>query len=186
MRAITIQAMKKILLPLMVIFCAAVTVAAQTTQTQAPAAPAVHCPPTTTLDELIAAIDSSITGPADRDRTCFRDIFYPEARLMPIGKNKEGVYEPHILTVDDWINAVAKRAPAVLGEHQIRVEKVVWAHEAHLWSTYTVDLDGKVAARGINSIQAVNDGKRWRILSIEWQAEDDTDKVPEKFLSAGK
>lgn len=181
--------MKKILLPLLVIF-AAVTVAAQTTQTpitSTPAAgPAITCPSTATLDDLVKAIDTAVTGPADQDRTCFRDIFYPEARLIPVGKAADGSFKPHILTVDGWIDAVAKRGKEVLGESQIKVERTEWAHIVHLWSTYALTVDGKPAARGINSIQAVFDGKRWRIIEILWQAEDETDKVPAKFLPAEK
>jgi hypothetical protein len=182
--------MKKILLPLFLIF-AAVTVAAQSTQTpitSTPAAgPAVTCPSTATIDELVKAINTAVSGPADQDRTCFRDIFYPEARLIPVGKSAvDASFKPHILTVDDWINAVAKRGKEVLGEQQIRVDGVEWANIVHLWSTYELTVDGKPAARGINSIQAVFDGKRWRIIQILWQAEDDTVKVPAKFLPAVK
>lgn len=187
---ITIQAMKKRLLPLVVILSVAVTVAAQSTTTPAAASPAttaVNCPSTATLDELVKAINTAVSGPADQDRTCFRDIFYPEARLIPVGKSAaDGSFKPHILTVDDWINAVAKRGKSVLGETQIKVERIEWANIAHLWSTYDLTLDGKPGARGINSIQAVYDGKRWRIIEILWQAEDETVKVPAKFLPAGK
>jgi hypothetical protein len=36
--------------------------------------------------------------------------------------------------------------------------------------------------RGINSIQAMNDGKRWRIQESLWQAESPAELVPEKYL----
>ena len=36
--------------------------------------------------------------------------------------------------------------------------------------------------RGINSIQAVYDGKQWHIQEIVWQAETPTDPVPGKYL----
>ncbi len=168
--------MKKLLLPIFLFAAATLTA-----QTPAPA-PATKCPATATLDQLIAAINTAVSGPADQDRTCFRDIFTPDARLIPIGKVSEGAYKPHILTVDDWINAVAKRSHADLTEKQIKVETTSWANIAHLWSTYDLALDGKPAARGINSIQAFYDGTRWRIIEILWQAEDPTNTVPAKFL----
>lgn len=36
--------------------------------------------------------------------------------------------------------------------------------------------------RGINSIQLMNDGKRWWIVSLMWEAESDTLKLPAEFL----
>ena len=41
---------------------------------------------------------------------------------------------------------------------------------------------GPVQVRGVNSIQAVNDGKRWRILEILWLAETRGETVPAKYL----
>jgi hypothetical protein len=142
------------------------------------------CPPTATLDQLITAIDAAVTGPANKDRTCFRDLFLPDARLIPIRIAKDGTATPVILNVDGWINAVAKRGDTVLTEHQLKVKTETWAHVAHLWSTYETKIgtDDKPADRGINSIQAIFDGKRWQIIEITWQAETPTDPVPEKYL----
>ena len=36
--------------------------------------------------------------------------------------------------------------------------------------------------RGINSIQAIFDGKRWQVIEITWQAQIPSDPVPEKYL----
>jgi hypothetical protein len=36
--------------------------------------------------------------------------------------------------------------------------------------------------RGINSIQAVFDGRRWRVSEILWQAESPDLPIPEKYL----
>ncbi len=183
---IRIQCMRIFPVFLTVIFLLATALTGQTTApvAQPPQAPA--CPSTSTLDALIVAIDAAVSGPADKERTCFREIFLPDARLSPIVKTKEGDFEPHLLTVDGWVDAVRQRGNAVLGEHQIRVEKLEWGHLAHLWSTYELTVDGKPAARGINSIQAVNDGKRWRVISIVWQAENEAEKIPGKFLPAGR
>lgn len=37
-------------------------------------------------------------------------------------------------------------------------------------------------SRGINSIQLMNDGKRWWIVTIFWQGEDEKNPLPEKYL----
>jgi hypothetical protein len=154
-------------------------------QTQEPSS-AVNCPSTATLDDLIKAIDAGVTGAADKDRTCFRALFLPEGRLIPLGKNADGGFSPHILTVDGWVEAVKKRGHANLYEHQIKVATQVYGHLAHLWSTYEtrVEEDGKVTAdvKGINSIQAVNDGKGWKIQEIMWEAETPTELIPKEYL----
>jgi hypothetical protein len=159
------------------------TLRAQSAETT-PAADATTCPSTATLDQLITAIDAAVTGPANKDRSCFRALFLPDARLIPIRIAADGTATPVVLNVDGWISAVAKRGGQVLTEHQIKVGSESWAHLAHLWSTYTTSLgsDAKPADRGINSIQAVYDGKQWHVIEIVWQAEKPEDPVPAKYL----
>ena len=141
------------------------------------------CPPQTTLDELIKAVDAAVSGPGNKDRTCFRALFLPETRLIPLRHMPDGSYQPRVLTVDDWVNAVARRGSDSFTEKQIKVGTETYGHIAHLWSTYeTLGSDGKMMDRGINSIQAVFDGKQWKIIEIVWQAESPTEKVPEKYL----
>jgi hypothetical protein len=157
-------------------------------------APAATCPSTATLDDLIKAIDAAVSGPASQDRTCFRALFLPDARLIPIRIAPDGTATPRILTVDDWISLVAKRGSAVLSEHQIKVKAETWDHMAHLWSTYETRVtpdgnpsngkatEGQSMDRGINSIQAIFDGKQWHIIEITWQAQTPANPVPEKYL----
>jgi hypothetical protein len=153
---------------------------------QAPAAPAstTACLPSGTLDELVKALDDAVSGPGDKDRTCLRSLTLPEARLSPIGKIADGSFSPHILTVDDWIEAVRKRGSAAFYERQVKVSSDVYGHIAHLWSTYEIrpTPDGKAQVRGINSIEAVNDGTRWRVMGILWQAETPDQPVPGRYL----
>lgn len=141
------------------------------------------CPKTATLDELIKAVDAAVSGPANKDRACFRALFLPETRLIPLRHMPDGSYEPRVLTVDDWITAVGKRGSESFTEKQVKVDSQIYGHMAHLWSTYeTLGPDGKQMDRGINSIQAVFDGKAWKVIEIVWQAESPTEKVPEKYL----
>jgi hypothetical protein len=152
---------------------------------QSPAEPAAACPSTATLDDVIKAIDAAVSGPANKDRTCFRALFLPDARLMPLVKNKDdGSIAPRILTVQGWIDAVAKRGSEGFTEKQVKVKTETWGDEAHLWSTYTTSsqTDGKEMDRGINSIQAIFDGKSWKVISILWQAESPDRKLPAKYL----
>jgi hypothetical protein len=143
------------------------------------------CPTTATLDQLISALDDAVSGPADKDRTCFRQIMLPDARLIPVS-TPSGSTTPahHILTTDDWIAAVRKRGTTPFYEVQVKYSSETFGHIAHLWSTYETrpTPDGKPIARGINSIQAVFDGQQWKILEILWQTENATDQIPAQYL----
>ncbi len=168
------------------------TIHAQTPDTQ-PASTAA-CPSTATLDDLIKAIDAAVSGPGNKDRTCFRALFLPDTRLIPIRIGVDGTATPRILTVDDWIDLVAKRGNAVFYERQVKVGTETWDHMAHLWSTYETRTtpdgkppegkvpEGKLLDRGINSIQAIFDGKQWHVIEIVWQAQTPANPVPEKYL----
>ena len=129
------------------------------------------CPSTTTLDELVVALDAAVSGPANKDRTCLKEVLLPEARLSPIMHAPDGTYAARLLTVDDWINAVAKRGDTPLYEVQVKAEKLTFAHMEHLWCHYEIRStpDGPATVNGINSIQAVFDGTRWRVLTVLWE-----------------
>jgi hypothetical protein len=152
----------------------------------APAPTKASCPSTKTLDDLAMAIYVNVSGPYDQDRACFRDMFLPNARLSPISKAKDGPsYAPRNLTVEDWITAIAKRGSGNFFE-KATVNKVEqYGSLAHIWSTYESRHalnDPTPFARGINSIQAVYDGTRWRVQAILWQAEAPETPIPAKYL----
>ena len=52
-----------------------------------------------------------------------------------------------------------------------------------------VDKEGKADAqpfmRGINSIQLYNDGTRWWVVSVYWEAEGPDNPLPAKYLTSG-
>jgi len=146
--------------------------------------PAPACLPTRTLDELIKALDDAVSGPADKDRACMRALMLPEARLSPMTRVANGTIAPHILTVDGWIEAVRKRGSSIFYERQVKISSDVYGHIAHLWSTYEIrpTPNGNAEVRGINSIEAVNDGTRWRVMEILWQAETPAEPIPARYL----
>jgi hypothetical protein len=156
---------------------------------QAGAAPAptkTSCPSTKTLDDLAIAIYANVSGPYDQDRTCFREMFLADARLSPISKAKDGPsYTARNLTVEDWISAVSKRGKGNFFEKGTANKVEQYGSLAHIWSTYESrhELnDAAPFARGINSIQAVYDGTRWKVQAILWQAETPDAPLPAKYL----
>jgi hypothetical protein len=152
---------------------------------QQPAAPPglTACPSSATLEDLTKALDDAVSGPGNRDRTCLRQLMTADARLTPIRKEQDGSFSPHILTVQGWIDAVAKRGSDVFYERQVKVRVEQYGHFAHLWSTYEIrpTPDGKPEMTGINSIQAVFDGSQWKVLSILWEPDTTAGPVPERY-----
>jgi hypothetical protein len=68
---------------------------------------------------------------------------------------------------------VAKRGKQELYERQVKVTKEEYGHMAALWSEYEIrpTPDGKATQHGVNSIQALYDGSRWRVLAVLWETE---------------
>ncbi len=142
------------------------------------------CLPSATLDQLPQALDDAISGPGDRDRTCLRQLMHPDVRLVLMARGADGVLAPRLLTLDDWIAAMARRGSAVLFERQVKVKVETYGRIAHLWNTYEIrpTADSKATSRGLNSIQALFDGQSWRVIEVVWQAESPTEPIPEKYL----
>jgi len=129
-----------------------------------------------------AALDAAITGPADKDRARMKALLIPEARLMALSIAADGAPSYRIETLDDWIARVKTRGHAMLEEKQLKVRIERYGNIAHLWSSYTLQSDGKQVARGINSIQAIKETGGWRITSILLQAESAAAPLPREYL----
>jgi len=185
-----------------IIFCAASFAAAQEKQkpmpTPSPASkPLMASPPATpaadpadvaSVDSIIGAVYDVISGPAGkkRDWNRMRSLFLPGARLIPTGPRQAGGYGSRVLTVDEYI----ERGSAFLEKEGFFEKEVARVSEqfgqiVHAFSTYesrhAAD-DAKAFQRGINSMQLMNDGKRWWIVTIFWQGEDEKTPLPEKYL----
>jgi hypothetical protein len=151
--------------------------------------PAAAIPPANpadvaTMDSIIGAVYDVISGPAKATRNWdrFRSLFVPGARLIPTGRRPTGEVLSRVLTPEDYI----QRSGPILEQNGFfereiskRVEK--FGNIAHVFSTYEsrhAKEEEKPFARGINSFQLMNDGKRWWIVTIFWQAEDDKNPLP--------
>src|SRR5262249_7900934 len=132
--------------------------------------------------DIPAALDAAITGPADKGRDCMRALLMPEARLMFVSQGTDGAPAYRIETLDDWIARVKTRGHAQLEEKQLKFRIERYANIAHLWSSYTLQSDGKQVARGINSIQAIKEAGGWRVTGILVQAESATAPLPKEYL----
>jgi hypothetical protein len=157
---------------------------AQTPVPDQPQATVPACLAAATLDQLPKALDDAISGPGDRDRTCLRQLMLPDVRLVLMARGADGGVTPRTLSLDDWISAMQRRGPTPLFERQVKVRTETYGGIAHLWNTYEIRpaADAKATSRGINSIQAIFDGQRWRVVEVLWEAEAATEPIPERYL----
>ena len=153
-----------------------------------PSAPAARPADVGSIDSIIAAVYDVISGPAGqkRDWDRMRSLFVPGARLIPTGRGPTGEVSSRVRTVEEYIT----RASPLLEkegffEQEVARRAETFGNIAHAFSTYEsrhkAD-DPKPFQRGINSIQLMNDGKRWWIVTIFWQGEDEKNPLPEKYL----
>jgi hypothetical protein len=162
----------------------------QASPAQSPAAvtPPANPADVATMDAIIAAVYDVISGPAKSARNWdrFRSLFVPGARLIPTSRRPTGEVATRVMSPEDYIQ---RSGPFLeqngFFEREIskRVEK--FGNIAHIFSTYETRRareEEKPFLRGINSFQLMNDGKRWWIVTIFWQAEDDKNPLPAEYL----
>jgi hypothetical protein len=137
----------------------------------------------TSIQGLIAATYAAISGPAGpRDWARFGSLFRPDGRLISV--SAAGVPNPMEVTAYQ-----ARVTPSFMKnpffEKGISEHVQQFGHIAHVFSVYESrrdPADAKPFARGINSFQLMNDGHRWWIESLMWQAENPQDQIPPQFL----
>jgi hypothetical protein len=155
----------------------------------APVVPTANPADVNSIDSIIAAVYDVISGPAGkkRDWDRMRSLFVPGAHLIPTGPRQAGGYGSRNLTVDDYIT---RGGPMLekdgFFESEIARKTDTFGNIAHAFSTYESrhKVDEKPFARGINSFQLMNDGKRWWVVTIFWQGEDEKNPLPEKYLKS--
>jgi hypothetical protein len=138
-------------------------------------------------EAIVAALYDVISGPKGqpRDWARFRSLFAEGARLVPAGARPDGSFGFRVMTPDDYVMR-GEKLLVESGFQEREIHRVVegFGSVTHVFSTYEARHNGETTpfVRGINSIQLVNDGKRWWVLNLTWSAETDTTKIPAKYL----
>jgi len=154
-------------------------------------APAANPGDVASIDAIIAAVYDVISGPAGkRNWDRMRSLFVPGARLIPTGIRPTGEAVSRVNTLEEYIQ---RSSPFMekegFFESEIARRTETYGNIAHVFSTYesrhTKD-DAKPFARGINSFQLMNDGKRWWVVTIFWQGETEKNPLPAKYLKSDK
>ncbi|MEQ1607183.1 MAG: hypothetical protein ABL999_20160 [Pyrinomonadaceae bacterium] len=141
------------------------------------------------LDSIMKAVYDVISGDAGkpRDWDRFRSLFHKDARLIPTGKNATTkAVTANALSPEDYVKRV-EPVFAKDGFHERELARHVdmYGNIAQVFSTYHAfrkSDDKEPFLRGINSFQLMNDGTRWWVVTIYWQAETADNPIPKQFL----
>jgi hypothetical protein len=141
-----------------------------------------------TIDGTIKALYNVISGEkgVERNWKQFKYLFKPDAKLIPSGKTKEGVFMVRFMEPEDYIKSSGKwLVDNGFFEKEIHRKVDVFGNIAQVFSTYESfksEKDEKPFMRGINSIQLLNDGKRWWVINIFWLQETEENPIPKEYL----
>ncbi len=138
------------------------------------------------LDTLIAAYYDVISGPAGQARQWSRDrtLYIPDIRFVSMSVGKNGKPVAHTMSHQQFVDASDKGLLAGFYEREVHRTTQRFGNIAHVFSTYESrqKADGPVIARGINSIEAFWDGKRWWIASAIWDEGRPDNPLPTEYL----
>jgi len=152
--------------------------------------PAARADDVASIDAIIAALYDVISGPAGqkRDWDRFHSLFVPGARLIPTGRSPAGEVRHRVQTPEDY-QRTSGAALEERGFFEREIGRTVetFGNITHAFSAYDSrsTAEGAVFARGINSIQLLNDGRRWWIVSVFWDSESPSNPIPAKYLNRG-
>jgi hypothetical protein len=142
-----------------------------------------------TLDGIIRAYYEVISGPAGRPREWSRDrtLYIPDVRFVAMEERKDGSLSPRIMSHQEYVDSSdAGFVKEGFDEREIHRVTQLCGNIAHVFSGYESRkaAGGPVIARGVNSVELVNDGKRWWIVSATWQDETPKHPLPKELLPA--
>jgi hypothetical protein len=149
------------------------------------------------VDTIVAALYGSVSHAADvaPDFDRMRAIFLYVGMLVPpvrpgqeiTGSDVDGFVSRYERTAA----ARKEKGEAAQGffEREIARKADCFANVCQVFSTYEsrhTASDAKPFERGVNSIQLVNDGKRWWIASVAWDTEKPDKPIPPQYLPSAK
>jgi len=137
-------------------------------------------------DAILAAVYDVISGPVgERDWNRFRSLFIPDGRLTAVRESAVDNIGYRAMTVEDYVRGAGDYFKKnAFYEREISRKTESFRHIMHVFSTYVSRKtpDGEPFERGINSFQLFNDGKRWWVVSIYWDAERPGAPIPKRYL----
>jgi hypothetical protein len=139
------------------------------------------------IDAIMTAVYDVISGPpGERDWSRFRSLFLPTARLTAATKGPDGSVRLRPMSADEYATlAGGYFLKNGFFEHPIVNRVQTFGNVAQVFSSYESRHAAGEApfARGINSFQLLNDGRRWWVVSILWDEERPDNPLPKDFAA---
>jgi len=139
------------------------------------------------IDAILHALYDVISGPpGERDWGRERHLMLPGARMIPTGWRPNGDDALQVLDAEAYIASVRphfREHGFFESEIARRVER--FGDIAHVFSTYESRHrpdDAAPFVRGINSIQLLQRGGRWWVVTVFWQNESAAVPIPAQYL----
>lgn len=137
---------------------------------------------------MVRRLYELISGPADQPRSWdeVRSLFFPDALLrselvLPDGSRQSGTW-----TVGEFCEAAAAAyAETGFWERELSARVECFENIAQVWTTYESRVetpDSDPVVRGINAVQLLRRGGRWRITSLVFQVDRGTGGIPSVYL----
>jgi hypothetical protein len=127
------------------------------------------------IKKLIDNFYGIISGKAEEERNwdSFRTLFFASAHLMStrFNSNNECItipvdIESYIIGLDKFLRTND------FYEYGLNYEINIFGNIAHVYSEYEAKkslIDNEPMKKGVNLVQLINDGQRWKILNMLWQ-----------------
>ena len=144
------------------------------------------------VDRIIAALYESVShGPEyEPNWKRMRSLFLPVGRLIP--PKRPGTEAFTVLDLDGFQDFFTKGTEAAkqrgqsgaFFENEVARTLDCFGNVCEAFSTYAsrrAPSDPQPFARGINSIQLVNNGQRWWIASVTWDTERTDNSIPARY-----
>ncbi len=140
-----------------------------------------------TLDGIMKAFYETISGPAGQPRQWGRDrtLYISGVRFVSTNVSRDGTIVARVMDHQAYVDGVdGYFVNGGFFEREIHRATQTFGNITHVFSTYESRLksDGPVIARGINSVELFNDGKRWWIAAAIWDDERPNNPIPKEFL----
>ena len=138
-------------------------------------------------EAIVGALYDVISGPRGTSRNWerFKGLFADGAHLIATRADGSGPARPAVMTVDEYASIAAPALEEGVYQREVSRSIQQYGAIAHVFSTYEcrkTTSDVQPFQRGINSIQLLNDGQRWWIMSVSWDSERPGMPIPAKYL----
>lgn len=141
-----------------------------------------------TIEGIVKALYEVISGPAGkRDWNRFKSLYYKDAYMAAMAPTPTGERKLMKFSPEEYIQMNSPLFEKfAFYEKELGRQVNQFGSIAQVFTSYafTAETPTPMKERGINSIQLVNEGGRWWIMSIIWDDETKENQIPAKYLNA--